>query len=551
MPPHRALSCYDVLYTVFEHFADSEDSWYDYDASTGHSRAWFARQAAAANRCILARCARVCRAFFHPAVALLWINLDDPSQVFALLRAAPILLKDSQAGDMETLPSQFMQAAWLPERTTRALQYAWRVRAIHGPRKPTIRSKADDCLLPSWVKEQALFPQLRRLRWTQHISESMDLLQVIPPCLDNLHLIFCKTSSAGSESIFHRSPSLQESFVRELIGQITVKAPHLKYLRITTSGDVQESWLVSVGELRALETFDILEPIYCQPTTYPLLRPLATLPNLRHLRLRLPATTMPHVDRNAFPTLRTLTLDAMFAPLSAIPAFLSSISSPHLESLELLNCECATISVHAKLYEITDIVRSKFSPCLRTFVLSMRGVGPVQAYPQPLTKTIEPLLDMHGLTDVRVSIAPEVAVVAASQHDLKKMSEAWPKTTRLHLAYHSSSSSPPLRDLFAIGRQCPELTELILPGIDASTVQADDAQGQQNSAFPCLRTLSLCDAGWNSRIPDPERLAKCLDRLFPAVDWQCPRIASEAWNETIQELVQLRITRLQNRDASF
>ncbi|KAI0349557.1 hypothetical protein OH77DRAFT_1431963 [Trametes cingulata] len=551
MSSHRALTCYDILYAIFEHFEDSDDSWYDYDPSTGDSRAWYARQAAAANRCTLARCARVCRAFFHPAVALLWRNLEDPSQLFALLRSAPMSSSKPQTEAAQARTLQFTQPTCLPEQTVRALHYAWRVRAIHGPRTPAIKSKADDYSLSPWVKEQPLLPQLKRLRWTQHIPGSTDLLQVVSPCLDSLHLNFRKTSSPGSESSMARSTSPQELYVRDLIGQVAAKAPRLRYLRITTSGEVQESWLESVGELQALETFDILEPIYCQPRTYPLLRPLATLPNLQHLRLRLPETPMPHVEGDAFPSLRTLTLDAMFAPLSAIPAFLSSISSPHLESLELLNCECATVSVHAKLYEMTDIIRSKFGPGLRTFVFSMRGVGPLQAQPQPLVKTIEPLLDMHDLSEVRISIAPEVAVVAASEHDLKKMGEAWPKATKLHLSYHPCSACPPIRDLLGVGRQCTQLTELILPGLDASTFEADDAQQQPDSAFHCLRTLSLSDAGWNSRIPNPERLAKSLDTLFPAVDWQCPRIASEAWAETIQELVQLRIARLQNTSASF
>ncbi|KAI0642232.1 hypothetical protein C8Q79DRAFT_917671 [Trametes meyenii] len=546
MPPHRALSSYDVLFTIFEHLEGSEQGWYDYDPSTGDSNDWRARQLGAECRCALARCARVCRAFFYPAVAILWRNVDDLSPIFDLLRTTSWSSKESHA---RTSATEIPRLAYLSEQAARVLQYAWRVRAVHGPRTLATRSRDTDYDLPAWVRGAQLFRQLRHLRWVQHGAQSTELVQVIPPSLRSLHIVFKTSSGSWSEWTVQRSPSPEELSIRELVRQVAIKAPRLRYLRVTTSGVAKEAWFAALGDFRGLDAFDVLEPIYGEVTTLPLIRPLASLRHLRHLKMRLPQGDMPCVAADAFASLRSLTLDAMFAPLGAIPAFLATISSPQVESVSLLNCECGTVSVHEKLRAMAAIVRSKFSPALREFVLSLRGIGPVHAHPQPLLTTLAPLLEMHDLRDVRISVLQEVAVVAASEHDLQKMSEAWPKASRLHLSCYPSLTCPPLVDLVGAARQCSGLSELILPGIAVTASDMDDILAMRNAQTHGLRSLSLSDAGWHSRIPDPGRLARCLDKIFPAVDWRCPRLASDSWNETIQELVQLRIARLQNGES--
>ncbi|KAI0681855.1 hypothetical protein C8T65DRAFT_703887 [Cerioporus squamosus] len=137
------------------------------------------------------------------------------------------------------------------------------------------------------------------------------------------------------------------------------------------------------------------------------------------------------------------------------------------------------------------------------------------------------------------------------------MAEAWPRATRLHLCYHPSSSSPSLKDVAEFARQCGDLTDLVLPGIDAtgSCSGTGPVINPKRVSFPphpptrtgprhALRSLSLADSGWNSKIPDPMRLARFMDELFPDVEWKCPPLASEHWRETIQEAVRLRIARI-------
>ena len=78
LQPHRALSCYDVLSMIFEHF-EREDTWYDHDTSIGDGNAWFARRADIPRRRCLARCGRVCKDFFFPAITILWRHIDSLS----------------------------------------------------------------------------------------------------------------------------------------------------------------------------------------------------------------------------------------------------------------------------------------------------------------------------------------------------------------------------------------------------------------------------------------------------------------------------------------
>ncbi|KAI0629342.1 hypothetical protein C8Q77DRAFT_1065829 [Trametes polyzona] len=545
MPSHRALACHDILITIFDYFRTPDSAWFDYDPATHNASAWYTRDALARDRQTLARCARVCRAFFYPAVTSLWSSIDELSDLLTVMRDAslppflgqPIQAKVDQQRQLEILPKQAM----------RALCYAQHVRTIRDSCKPTPPS-AEEFTFSLWqAGDRTPVLQLNRLRLVLQATDTADLSQILSPSLRCFHVIFRKSSAQLDLPSDREHQRFHESSIRDLSRCIVSKAPHLRYLRITTSGEVMESWFDFVGELRELETFDALEPAYNRSTTHPLLKPLFSLSQLRHLKMRLPSTVTEPVGPNAFPALETLTLDAMFAPMCYVSNFLSAISSSQLRSLVLLNCESTMALVHASCHAIAGIVRSRFSTALRDFHLSLRGVGPVQGQPPPLIKTFEPLLGVHGLTSVRLNISPDAAVVYPSADDLHRMCEAWPKASHVHLSYHASPAPPPLCDLAAVAHQCPDLEELILPCLDASLpTMKDVTTGHGFSALRTLRTFNLFDGGWNSRIPDPPRLAAYLDTLFPEVDWQPPRLASPSWGETVEELVQLRVTRLRN-----
>lgn len=86
--PHRALDCYDVLCTVFDQLAADEDAWYDYDVPTRDAHCWYARKVDSQRRTTLARCARVCKAFFTPASAILWRDIDSLAPLISCIRSS-------------------------------------------------------------------------------------------------------------------------------------------------------------------------------------------------------------------------------------------------------------------------------------------------------------------------------------------------------------------------------------------------------------------------------------------------------------------------------
>ncbi|KAI0333838.1 hypothetical protein GY45DRAFT_1343742 [Cubamyces sp. BRFM 1775] len=538
--PHYALTCYDLLFSIFEYLENLEETWYDYDPTTQEASSWYTRQLAAQSRSTLASCSRVCRAFFRPAAALLWRNVDDVSHLITLLRAAPLPSMEPLARHTEPVDKALVKLAYLPEQASRALQYAWRVRAIHGHRRRSF-SHSENWQLPDWTRGQPLLPQLRYLRWTVDCAEGNQLLELLSPSLRSLHLIFPHSPTPGiSQSDADAEPP-QEAFVRHLVRQIALRAPALRYLRISSSG-ARESWFQSIGDLAQLETFEFHRSVCDGATTLPLIQPLAALRHLQHLQLRLPGSS-PHNGPRAFPSLQTLTLDATFAPLHTVPAFLSTISSCELRSLSLLNCQCVSPSPSTELHEVAEVMRSKFSSSLRQFILELHGASHGHAEPQPLAKALSPLFSMPHLSDVRIRMFPGVVAINPSKDDLKQMAQAWPNATRLELSYLHAPS--PLRDLADVARRCAGLTELVLPGIDASAAEMEALLSVSDPvAAPNLRSLTLFDDGMDSIVPDPEKLAKCLDTLFPSVDWRSPRGGEETWAETVQELVRLRIARM-------
>ena len=465
-----------------------------------------------------------------------------------------------------------MTAAQASEQRVRVSEYARHIRAVHGLGKPSQASQQDFSALEACTETAPLLPRLQRMRWVQAVPSGTELLHLIPPSLHSLHIIFRKSPTWSDSVSLHGQPSECELYVRYILKEVIARTPQLRYLRVSTMGDIPESWIEPLCSLSSLENVDLLERIYSEVMTAPLLGPLGSLRNLQTLKLRLPADLPSNMERNGFPALESLTLDTMFAPLRTVSAFLSTITSQRLSSLLIQGCECTTDAVTSGLYDTCDVVRTRFASSLRTFELSLRGVGPVASQHQPLVHAIEPLLDLHDLQDVCLSIAPEVAVVPASEHDLERMAEAWPRATRLHLAYFPSAASPSLKDIARFAQHCLGLTDLVLPGIDASAAVAgvesvkmaplaaaadSDMKETEEEAEDVgkvphgLRSLCLSDSGWNSHIPDPMLLAKFLDALFPEVEWKCPALASEHWRETIQEVMNLRIMRLVSQRGAF
>ena len=102
----------DVLYCIFEHLAIHEHQWYAFDpphlmrVDGGPEESEDSRLVSKQkSRLALARCARVCRAFFRPAASVLWRYLDDTRPLQRLIQYLPHDAPDSTPSKVQECPT--------------------------------------------------------------------------------------------------------------------------------------------------------------------------------------------------------------------------------------------------------------------------------------------------------------------------------------------------------------------------------------------------------------------------------------------------------------
>ena len=287
--------------------------------------------------------------------------------------------------------------------------------------------------------ETPLSLRLTKLRWIQEVPGNLDFLTLLSPTLRSLHLIFRHPHPRSCSWREHPRADTNKAFVETLLMHTAELAPNLTYLRITRTSGIPESWLVSVCHFARLEEVHLLEPMYDTVATAALLQPLAALRCLRVLRMRLPPATDSGagvgqgIAEGGFAALRELQLNGKFATLQDATALLCAVASPDLRSVRIDNCECPTDVFVDTLHEFGTVLKSKFARALEIVDLSVYGIGPAVTLERPLVEYLHPLLQIGGLQDVRLSLAPKAAVVAVSEADVRTMGESWRRLKRLRL----------------------------------------------------------------------------------------------------------------------
>ncbi len=265
---------------------------------------------------------------------------------------------------------------------------------------------------------------------------------------------------------------MHRDFVETLLVRIAERAPTLTYLRITRTSGIPESWLVPIRRFSRAETVDLREPMYDAVSSSALLNPLSTLPHLRTLRLRFQSTSCapaPGVETGfgGFGALRELHLNGKFAQLQDATGFLRGLASPHLRSLHIDDCECRTDAFAEALHDFCAVLESQFAFTLQVVALSVYGIGPLVTLERPLSEYLHPLLQVGGLRDVRLSLAPKGVLVAVSEADMRTMADSWPLLERLHLSCGLCRSGGGAglshRVVEWLGQACARLEDIQLP----------------------------------------------------------------------------------------
>ncbi|KAI0687392.1 hypothetical protein C8T65DRAFT_818995 [Cerioporus squamosus] len=454
---------HDILYAIFNHLAVPDRSWYEYEgpAVPGRERSP-QQQDEAIRRATLAACVRVCCAFFEPAASVLWRDLDDLGLVAAF--------------DAGTSSDALVRVPKSPRLTThrrtssleRRQQYVSHIRAIHRPQDPSTGNPPP--LSASGARAETPYAfGLTKLRWTQEVPGNTDLLTLLSPLLQSLHIVFCHPDSWRSDNA-----SGDKVFVETLLVQVAESAPNLTYLRITRTSGIPESWLVPAQRFARVQTIDLLEPMHDAVSSAALLQPLSTLQHLRTLKLHLQGTTCDtalEAAAGGFVTLRELHLYGKFAALQDATDLLHRIASPHLRSLRIDECECRTDAFADSLRELCAVLKAQWASALEVVALFVCAIGHSVTLERPLTEYLHPLLQVRGVRDVRLSLAPKSIAVAVSEADLRAMAEAWPLLERLHLDGTLSRSGGgvglPHGILERMVQACPLLEDIRLPIIKA------------------------------------------------------------------------------------
>ena len=524
----------DVICAILEHLAIPDASWYDYETATRSTKSV---KDTAERRGTLARCARVCRTFLFPAMSILWRNIGS-LETLHVLASRHISCKSEVsrsswwARAVHSPTASVFQAAvpvglpWLPTYA----EYSHWVRVVHNPSAslapPSHLSILNErsCVGP--------LPRLTHIRWTQVVPGTMDLLPLLSPALCSLHIVF---RNLGNATRYKR-----QAFVEALLLQAAQTAPKLTYLRITRASGIPEAWLLPVEQFPNLEILDICEPTYDDVTTCDLLPGLAAMNSLRSLKLRLPTPLIhnaPNPTVRSFDTLQDVYLDCKHASLDDAIAFLRAVSSPHLESVRLEECECPTNSLTTSLLELCTVIHDKFRTAIRTVSLSVTPIGAPTVFEHSLDKYLEPLLHIHELTEFRLCISrtSRNLSIPVPEANLVVMAESWLRLSRLDLNYVPADELPTVQTLLSLAQRCSSLTTLNLPCIDARDV----AFVPSHLPHPSLTSFGVFDGGWDSLIPEPGCLAKFLKTLFPCVVLGRSQLEAEQWFRTAESFERL------------
>ncbi|KAH9888398.1 hypothetical protein C8Q73DRAFT_794164 [Cubamyces lactineus] len=479
----------------------------------------------------LAASARVCRAFEGPSLDRLWAVVNNLKTLLDILPSY-----SATNGTPKTL--YIGDDHWIRFRA-----YSSRVKKLNAIRDrcdipPPGFSDHREIQDPIWTvllhqsSVSPLFPLLTHLAVEGDLAKLMVLLC---PTVTQLHLV----PSYGSEGIL-RSQAIE--LVR----------PHLSHVR--------DIW-ISDTMTRKDDLCDQLG--------------LSTLTHVRSITIDVAISATPALISAfmSFPHLRRLHLDCTFlaSNLASLAELKSECGFFELRELHLI-ADCGTI---VKFLEATDPPRlhrfgctlplstaagddpledgvraivARLPPTLRCFHLRLSQKSTryatlfqAQAEAQVLSPSASLCLpaELRALEEIReVDVSVEQLAIPFADGDLRALCEAWPHLTRFSFEHSQQGMSlwqplqpesdsrprdipyPTLSSVLAFTEAHPDLVELTLPGLDTTTLRADElgtfGPGGLKALSPHpLRAFRLSTVEGDMPII---QLATVLDRAFPELD---------------------------------
>lgn len=322
----------------------------------------------------------------------------------------------------------------------------------------------------------------------------------------SLHEVGLRDNSLASDILF--PPSLrrlniffsywQKSDVWNCIEAVSKQAPFLEVL--CAYGPTHMTAIACLTELRYLHTLHMGAAEF--------------LPGVMALLSRLPSLTTLELPRGGwddtaldagFPNLHCITLSAHSMQ---VIVFIESLITTSLHSITICNSPLDIAPCSTTQWRVCFVtIRKLFKYSLRSVLITTT----IREDEMSGREMVEPLLDLHCLEEVRLSVS-----VALGMQDLSDMSLAWPLLQHIALRlpivpdYHKLSNGiqpSTIHCLSFFARRCPRLASI--------EAEFHDIHLATTSEFPPfthgLQKLCL----YTPNVRDYTHLASLVDRLFP------------------------------------
>ncbi|KAI0704078.1 hypothetical protein C8Q76DRAFT_219342 [Earliella scabrosa] len=485
----RALHCRDIVLEIIDYFAPNQANRDSKDAYTQ----WLSQRSS------LAYLARTCRAFYDPALDMLWHAIDDLDVLFKVL---PSFREYACGRTVLSYYNTITEAEW-----SRFEDYAGRVCDI---KRGNLLHHVTPSVWPVLARRLggvSLLPYLRKLVLDISVYEPACGIILLSPSVRDLTVSF----SFGYP--FEGSGVAAPHLLGCLLHLITQKIPDLEHL--TVPYGLRELTPAYTHVLANFHALRILNMVGSGAVFgYHDLQVLSRMPTLRELGLQVDLRAVDSCASLGFDgglsTLKKLDLVGCWGDLSKV---VCGFQCQVLEELTLRgNTIVYPVEFQHALTSIIDCVGdSVTSLCLAAYISSRRPV-------LSISELVKPAMPVRTLTSFRLIVCEHALPV--SDADLQTLADAWPHLSSLRLSelfpLHSTNTvGPTVHALSELVRRCPGLTTLELPAMNVSRLQR--SRPAIMPSHPSLRELKLQQLV-GAEYADLLDVAVVLDMLFPNME---------------------------------
>ncbi|KAG2074681.1 hypothetical protein BDR04DRAFT_1229255 [Suillus decipiens] len=441
-----------------------------------------------------------CRAFEHPALNVLWRNLQS---VDTLIECMPDDLFDFEQGDV-VLQKPPDDKTW-----DTLCRYTSRVHSIRQTYYQLVPTEALSLILLSCpLAPASLFPNLRNLIWkTDGTRSAADFLRMaLVPTLLVLEVNVSVSTSPAFLSVLSSfgtscprlqsitlkyHPVLDDQSIRKILPFIVKPISKLHQLRVLNIWELGDQDIKHIMELQALQSLTLSLGV---SSTWKK-RSHLQLPGFRDLHSLLLSIDNFDYACNFFAALevvRSREITISFYPQS--PARASTILS-HFFVILQERCDCNKLEC-----------------------FSLVGYSRI-----PLTVASDVFTSLHAFRNLTQLNIQRGCNISMSDEGLCQLVRAWPKLQILQISSYvaiDTTTVPTFHGLIGLLRLCPALISLALV-IDTTKLDNIDLMSPSGGSLnTCLNHLTL----GNSLIDSPANVALILSGLFPhleQVDLDC------------------------------